>query len=160
MVHRNIKGWVDQVQALLKLVRMNHNQLVERRRNGQASLSPTATLKQLPALVVLERIPIPVLAIANDGALVFANSAFSEMVGRARDDVLAMTFDEIFHLPLTTESAVSVVQSLANEVVELSHRDGSSVRALMSKSALIRADDDIALATFQDLTEQLWLDER
>jgi hypothetical protein len=30
----------------------------------------------------------------------------------------------------------------------------------MSKSALIRADDDIALATFQDLTEQLWLDSR
>jgi PAS domain S-box-containing protein len=139
---------------------MNDNQLVERRRTGQATLSPTATLKQLPALVVLERIPIPVLAIANDGTLVFANSAFSDMVGRARDDVIAMTFDEIFHLPLTAESAVSVVQSLANEVVELSHQDGSSVRALMSKSALIRADDDIALATFQDLTEQLWLDER
>jgi hypothetical protein len=34
------------------------------------------------------------------------------------------------------------------------------VRALMSKSALIRADDDIAIATFQDLTAQLWLDER
>jgi hypothetical protein len=30
----------------------------------------------------------------------------------------------------------------------------------MSRSALIRADDSIALATFQDLTEQLWLDER
>jgi hypothetical protein len=30
----------------------------------------------------------------------------------------------------------------------------------MSKSALTRADDEIALATFQDLTEQLWLDER
>jgi hypothetical protein len=29
----------------------------------------------------------------------------------------------------------------------------------MSRSALIRADDDIALATFRDLTEQLWLDE-
>jgi hypothetical protein len=51
------------------------------------------------------------------------------------------------------------VQSLANEIVELAHRDGSSVRALMSRSALIRADDDIALATFQDLTEQLWVDE-
>jgi PAS domain S-box-containing protein len=139
---------------------MNHNQRVERRRDGQAHLSPIDTLKQLPALVVLERIPIPVLAIANDGALVYANSAFSEMVGRGRDDVVAMTFGEIFHLPLTTESAVSVVQSLADEVVELAHQDGSSVRALMSKSALIRADDDIALATFQDLTEQLWLDER
>jgi PAS domain S-box-containing protein len=139
---------------------MNHNQLVERRRNGQVRLSPVETLKQLPALVVLERIPIPVLAIANDGALVFANSAFSEMVGRPREDVVSMKYDEIFHLPLTEESAVSVVQSLANEVVELAHQDGSSVRALMSRSALIRADDDIALATFQDLTEQLWLDER
>ena len=139
---------------------MDHNQFVERRRNGQTSLSPMATLKQLPALVVLERIPVPVLAIANDGALVFANSAFSEMVGRAPEDVVSLQFDEIFHLPLSTESAVTVVQSLANEVVELAHRDGSSVRALMSRSALIRADDEIALATFQDLTEQLWLDER
>lgn len=118
-----------------------------------------ATLEQLPALVVLERIPIPVLAIANDGALVFANSAFSEMVGRVREDVVSMKFDEIFHVPLNEESAVSVVQSLANEIVELAHADGSSVRALMSRSALIRADDDIALATFQDLTEQLWVDE-
>ena len=139
---------------------MNHNQMVERRRNAQTNLSPMDTLKQLPALVVLERIPIPVLAIANDGALVFANSAFSEMVGRPREDIVSMKFDEIFHLPLTEESAVSVVQSLANEVVELAHQDGSSVRAWMSRSALIRADDDIALATFQDLTEQLWLDER
>jgi PAS domain S-box-containing protein len=139
---------------------MHHNRLVERRRNGQTSLSPMATLKQLPALVVLERIPVPVLAIAKDGALVFANSAFSEMVGRAPEDVVSLQFDEIFHLPLSTESAVTVLQSLANEVVELAHRDGSSVRALMSRSALIRADDDIALATFQDLTEQLWLDER
>jgi PAS domain S-box-containing protein len=139
---------------------MNDNQTVERRRNAQSDLSPMDTLKQLPALVVLERIPIPVLAIANDGALVFANSAFSEMVGWAREDVVSMKFGEIFHLPLTEESAVTVVQSLANEVVELAHQDGSSVRALMSRSALIRADDDIALATFQDLTEQLWLDER
>jgi PAS domain S-box-containing protein len=119
-----------------------------------------ATLKQLPALIVLERIPVPVLAIAQDGALVFANSAFSEMVGRAPEEVLSMKFDEIFELPPTSESAVSVVQSLANEVVDLSHSDGSSVRALMSRSALIRSDDDIALATFQDLTEQLWTEER
>lgn len=139
---------------------MNHNQNVERRRNARTDLSPMATLEQLPALVVMERIPIPVLAIANDGALVFANSAFSEMVGRPRENIVSMKFDEIFYLPLTEESAVTVVQSLANEVVELAHQDGSSVRALMSRSALIRADDDVALATFQDLTEQLWLDER
>src|ERR1700722_407085 len=139
---------------------MDHNQSAERRRNGQTSLFPVAPLKQLPAVVVLGRVPVPVLSIANDGALVFANSAFSEMVGRAPEDAVSLQFDEIFHLPLSTESAATVLQSLANEVVELAHRDGSSVRAFMSRSALIRADDDIALATFQDLTEQLWLDER
>ncbi|HZC89155.1 MAG TPA: PAS domain-containing protein [Mycobacterium sp.] len=119
-----------------------------------------AILKQLPALVVLERIPVPVLAIAQDGAVLFPKTAFSEMVGRAPEEVLSLKFDEVFHLPPSTESAVSVVQAMANMVVELAHRDGSSVRALMSRSALIRADDDIALAMFQDLTEQLWLDER
>jgi PAS domain S-box-containing protein len=118
------------------------------------------TLKQLPALVVLERIPVPVLAIARDGTVLFANTAFSDMVGRAPEEVLSLKFDDIFDVTPTSESAVSVVQALANEVVDLAHQDGSSVRALMSKSALIRADDDIALATFQDLTEQLWLDER
>ncbi len=81
------------------------------------------------------------------------------MVGRDCDEVLSLKFDDIFHLPLSTESPLSVVQALANMVVELAHRDGSSVRALMSRSALIRSDDNIALATFQDLTEQLWLDE-
>ena len=119
-----------------------------------------SVLQQLPALVVLERIPVPVLAIAQDGTVLFANTAFSEMVGSTSEEVLTLKFDDIFHLAPTTESPVSVVQALANMVVELAHRDGSSVRALMSKSALIRADDDIALATFQDLTEQLWLDSR
>jgi PAS domain S-box-containing protein len=140
--------------------RMKDNQVVERRRNGKPGQSPMTILKQLPALVVLERIPVPVLAIAKDGAVVFANSAFSEMVGRAPEEVLTLSFDQVFQLAPSAESAVSVVQGLANMVVELAHKDGSSVRALMSKSALIRADDDIALATFQDLTEQLWLDER
>jgi PAS domain S-box-containing protein len=146
----------------LRLPRMNHNQFVERRRNGrQAGQTPMEILKELPALVVLERIPVPVLAIAQDGAVLFANTAFSEMVGRDSEEVLSLKFDDIFHLPLTTESEspLSVVQALANMVVDLAHRDGSSVRALMSRSALIRADDNIALATFQDLTEQLWLDE-
>jgi PAS domain S-box-containing protein len=142
---------------------MNHNQAVERRRNGrEPGQSPISILKQLPALVVLERIPVPVLAIAQDGAVLFANTAFSEMVGRDSEEVLSLQFDDIFHLPPTTESEtpLSVVQAMGNMVVELAHQDGSSVRALMSRSALIRADDNIALATFQDLTEQLWLDER
>jgi hypothetical protein len=51
------------------------------------------------------------------------------------------------------------VHAHADLIVELVHRDGSTVRASMSKSALMRDDDQFALAVFQDLTEQLWVDE-
>ncbi|OBI89239.1 histidine kinase [Mycobacterium sp. 1245805.9] len=132
---------------------------MERRRNPQSS-EPLTTLQQLPALVVLERIPVPVLAIGSDGGILFTNTAFAEMLGFEPDEVLSLRFQEIFHEAAESESLLSVVHALANMVVKLAHKDGSVVRALMSKSALLRADDQFVLAAFQDLTEQLWEDER
>ena len=69
-----------------------------------------ALLKELPALVVLERFPVPVLAIAEDGAILFANGAFAEMLGYAAEEVLSLKFHEIFHPTPADESAVSVVR--------------------------------------------------
>jgi PAS domain S-box-containing protein len=135
---------------------MGNNRPVDRRRNRQDSQSPIATLKQLPALVVLERIPIPMLAIGHDGSIVFANTAFAEMVGFEPDEVLSLRFHQIFHTAPSSESLLTVVHALANMVVELAHKDGSVVRAAMSKSAVTRADEQFALATFHDLTAQLW----
>lgn len=118
-------------------------------------------LKQLPALVVLERIPVPVLATGDDGSILFTNTAFAQMVGRDPDEVLSLRFHEIFHqCPDSESSTLSFLHALANMVVELAHKDGSVVRALMSRSAVRRADDNFALAVFQDLTEQLWEEER
>ena len=114
------------------------------------------TLKQLPALVLLERIPVPVLAIAHDGGILFANTAFAEMVGSEPDEVLSLRFHQVFHQAPASESLLSVLHALANMVVELVHKDGWVVRALMSSSAVMQADDQFALAAFQDLTEQLW----
>ncbi|MBS9533523.1 PAS domain-containing protein [Mycobacterium sp. M1] len=133
---------------------------MERRRNSRTPQTPTETLRQLPAQVVLERFPVPVLAIANDGSIIFANSWFADMLGYTTDEVRTLEFREIFSEAPSDESALSIMNTLANLVVSLAHRDGSTVRALMSKSALERVDDPVALATFQDLTEQLWLDER
>jgi PAS domain S-box-containing protein len=139
---------------------MVHNRHVERRRNREHIESPMTALKQLPALVVLERIPVPVLAIGHDGSILFTNTAFAQMVGFEPDEVLSLRFHELFHDAPASESLLSVVHALANMVVQLTHKDGSFVRALMSRSVVRRADDQFALATFQDLTEQLWEDER
>lgn len=118
-----------------------------------------ALLKELPALVVLERFPVPVLAIAEDGTILFANEAFAEMLGYSAEAIKALKFPQIFHTMPADESAVSVVRAHADLIVELVHQDGSIVRARMSKSALLRGDDPVALATFQDLTERLWVDQ-
>jgi PAS domain S-box-containing protein len=129
---------------------------MDRRTRGQLVRAPKAALDQMPARLVLERIPVPALAIGRDGQILFANEAFAEMVGYSTDALLSMGFSQLFWLMPTDESPVSVVRKYANQLVELMHADGSLVRARMSKSALMRDDDPLALATFHDLTEQLW----
>ena len=57
------------------------NRRVERRRNSTSDDAPMDILKKLPAVVVLERIPVPTIAITRDGTILFANTAFTEMVG-------------------------------------------------------------------------------
>lgn len=131
----------------------------DRRRDGDAELSPTEVLRRMPALVVLERLPVPVLAVTDDGVILFVNPAFATMVGRSREVVGDMDFRDLFAEVTEGESAVSMVRSHADMVVQLWHADGTMVRAKMSKSALLRGNDPVALATFNDLTEQLWLAE-
>ncbi len=104
--------------------------------------------------------PVPVLAIGHDGSILFTNNAFAEMVGFEPDEILSLRFQEIFHRAPESDSLLSAVHALADMVVELAHKDGSVVRALMSRSAVMRADDRFALAAFQDLTKKLWEYER
>jgi PAS domain-containing protein len=131
---------------------------VDRRRPGQAEEPPATKLRRMPAVIVLERLPVPALAIGPDGTILFSNAAFAEMLGHTQHTVLQLKFHEIFrHLP-AGRPASAVIRSYADQLVELAHRDGFAVRASMSKSAMLRGDDGIALAVFRDLTTQLWTD--
>ena len=133
---------------------------IERRRRGGSGDSPTDVLTGLPAVVALERIPVPSLAMTRDGIILFANSAFAEMVGYGQDSLAGLAFAEIFHTVPAVLAALSGVDALANLVVQLQHCEGWTVRARMSKSALKRCEDPVVLVTFENLTERLWIDER
>jgi len=137
---------------------MDGGRRVERRRSGSPSDSPTDILMRLPAVVVLERIPVPSLAMARDGIILFANTAFAQMVGYQLDGLAGLAFPEIFHTVPAEVAALSGVDALANLVVQLRHSEGWTVQARMSKSALMRRDDPLVLVTFDDLTERLWTD--
>jgi PAS domain S-box-containing protein len=134
------------------------NRSMERRRSGQKGLTPLETLRQLPALVVLQRLPVATLAVAEDGTIAFANTACADMLGYAEGELATLQFADVFQSAPTDESAIDAVRASADLVVELAHKDGSTVRARMSKSALKRDDDVVALAAFHDLTENLWND--
>jgi PAS domain S-box-containing protein len=139
---------------------MDGSRPVERRRTGSPGDSPMDILTRLPAVVVLERIPVPSLAMARDGMILFANTAFAEMVGYRQDRLAGLAFSEIFNTVPAALCELSGVDALANLVVQLQHCEGWTVRARMSKSALMRRDDQVVLVTFEDLTDQLWMDEQ
>ena len=130
---------------------------LERRRPRPVDQSPLETLEQVPALVVLERLPAPTLAVDREGNILFANGAFCDMVGHSPDELLSRKLGDIFYSMAPDDCAVALVHALADRLVELAHRDGHPVLASMSKSAMRRRDDTLALVTFNDRTEELWL---
>jgi PAS domain S-box-containing protein len=136
---------------------MDGDRRMERRRNGRSGNSPIGILTRLPAAVVLQRIPVPSLAIARDGTILFANTAFGEMVGYRHNTLTGLAFPAIFHTAPAAVRALSDVHALPNLVVELQHCEGWTVRARVSKSALMQCDDPVVLVTFEDLTERLWM---
>ena len=129
----------------------------ERRRPRPVDQSPIEVLQQMPALAVLERLPEPTLAVDHEGNILYANGAFGDMLGHAPDELLAMKFGDIFCSLATHRCAVALVDAYSDRLVKLAHKDGHPVWARMSKSAMRRRDDTIALATFCDHTEELWL---
>ena len=138
---------------------MDGDRRVERRHSGGPGDSPMDNLSRLPAAVALERLPVPTLAMSRDGTILFANTAFAEMVGYEQDGLVGSALPEIFDTVPAGVAALAGVDAVANLVVQLRHREGWTVQARMSNSAMTQPDDPILLVTFENLTERLWVEE-
>jgi PAS domain S-box-containing protein len=132
------------------------NRRVERRRQTPPDQLPIEALHRMPALIILERLPAPALAVDRAGTILFANGGFCDMVGYSSDELLSMKFEEIFHSVPANDRWIALVGTDAPRLVELRHKYGHSVWGAMSKSAMRRRDDTLALVTFRDRTEELW----
>ncbi|MFH5208731.1 PAS domain S-box protein [Antrihabitans spumae] len=129
-----------------------------RERRGPHPDTPQGYLAQLPALVLLDRLPVPLLAVSYDGVIVHANPAFEEMLGyetTVLHDQPIETVMETADAPRTATS--SLMCGHRGRVITLRHVDGSAVRAVASESVLMRKDDPLSLVVFHDITEQLWM---
>ncbi len=134
---------------------------MERRRNvAQPPQSPIADLEQMPGLILLDRLPVPVMAVHRDGSIVFANPSFADMLGYPKKAVSALRLQDILYDKdaddVSAEQAHRELSSEPGSVKEFVHSDSTLVRATVSQSLLRRDDDTITLAVLHDLTERLW----
>jgi PAS domain S-box-containing protein len=120
----------------------------------------TTLFDELPALALLEWIPVPVLAFTDDGTIVFTNWSFAHMIGHTPEMVLSLTFDQIFASLPTGTSPIATLRARDRLIVDIPHLDGSTVQTRMSESLVLGGADQLALAAFDDVTEQLWLADR
>lgn len=111
--------------------------------------------RQTPALPALELFPVPAIALADDGAVLFANTAFAAILGCSRDAVTSMSYEEVFHALPTEETLFRVARLRADSIGDLQHLDGSTIFAKMTKSAVMGRGGLVAIATFDELMERL-----
>ncbi|WP_260683764.1 PAS domain-containing protein [Rhodococcus sp. KBS0724] len=135
--------------------------VMERRRNvAPPTQSPIADLEQMPPLILLDRLPVPVVAVHRDGSIVFANPSFADMLGYPKKAVAALRLQDILYDKdaddVSAEQAHRELSSEPGSIKEFVHADSTLVRATVSQSLLRRDDDTITLAVFHDLTERLW----
>jgi hypothetical protein len=129
----------------------------DRRRPRPRGESATEFLQDLPALVVLRRLAIPMLAVDDSGAIVFANDAFAAMIGHTGEALVSMRLGSLLgSAALTDVGVVSALRARANSVMRLRQADGGVVPVLVGQPALLREDDTLALVAFTDQTDLLW----
>ena len=121
----------------------------------RASGSPLVHPREASTLLLLEQFPVPVIALAEDGAILFANTVFAKILGCSRDAVISMSYEEIFYVLPPEETLFAVARLRADTTEGLQHLDGSTIFAKMSKSARIRGADSSVIATFDQLLERL-----
>jgi PAS domain-containing protein len=131
----------------------------ERRRQTPPN-SPDDYLRALPASVLLDRIPVPMIATGLDGIVVYNNPAFATMLGHGPDVTLAG-----YGLPALLEGhsktpppdCVTALRTADNVLVDWLHSEGFPVRSVISESLYIRATDQILLFGVTDITELIWM---
>lgn len=129
----------------------------DRRRPCRFGQLPMELLDDVPAAVLLRRLPVPALAVGDDGAVLFASDAFAAMVGRSPATLSLTELSQVLPWIGGGGGAVATMRAHANQIVDVTHSDGSTVLALMSESAMLRHDDPVALSTFVDVSEQIWV---
>jgi hypothetical protein len=102
--------------------------------------------RQPTALGVLERCPIPVVAVTDDGTVLFANPAFAHFFDYSSDALTCMSHEAICSVLPADETLVAVTRLGPNAIKSLMLSGQATVFVKMRKSATLSAADPDAIA--------------
>lgn len=128
----------------------------ERRRRPRPA-TITGYLEQLPAVVLLRRLPIPMLAVADDGIIVFVNPACQVMLGNPGATITGQPLNHFLQVNATTApDGVATLRDAAGEVTTWLGADDEIIEVVVSQPLLVRAEDPILFVGLTDVTEWVW----
>jgi PAS domain-containing protein len=122
--------------------------------------TPDGYLRELPALIPLDRLAVPMLAVRLDGVVFYANPAFAAMLGHQPDTValIGQRLPELMagHSATPPRDCVTALRAVGTVVVEWLHAEGFPVRSVISETAFVRGTDQILLIGVTDVTDLMW----
>jgi len=90
--------------------------------------TPAGYLREMPALIMLDRLAIPMLAVRLDGVVFYNNPAFAAMLGHQPDTValIGQRLPELMagHSATTPRDCVTALHAAGTVVVDWLHAEG------------------------------------
>jgi PAS domain-containing protein len=126
---------------------------------GEPPRRPGTSLSSEPPrmtpLRMLAQHPVPVVAVADDGAIVFANTAFVAVLGCSGDAVASMSYEDICSFLPADETLVAVTRLGPNTIGRLLELGEATLFVKMRRSAILSAADSGPVTLFEGLMKRL-----
>lgn len=115
--------------------------------------SPRVEWRRIPALLALEEHPLAAVVIADDGAVLFANTAFTEVLGCSCDAVTSLHYGDIC-AALPADETLLAVTRLSPAALSSSLLSGRATCFVkVCKSALFVGADSAAVTMIKELMD-------
>ncbi len=104
---------------------------------------------------MLTQHPVPVIAVADDGAVVFANAAFADVLACSCDAVTSLSYDDICALLPTDEILLAVTRLGPGPVGRVLELGQATLFVKIRRSAIISAANRVPITRFEGLLTRL-----
>jgi hypothetical protein len=108
-------------------------------------------------LRVLVQHPVPVIAVADGGAVLLANRAFAEVLGCSCDAVTSISYEDICSVLPIDETLFAVTRLCPDTIGSLLQLGHATLFVKMRRSAILSGADSDAVELFEGLMKRLSL---